>query len=254
MDTIQYVFLFFVSIYGFILGSFYNVVALRIPAGESIVKPRSHCPKCGHTLGPLELIPVLSYIIQKGKCRSCKATISPLYSLYELATGLLFVAAPLILGWTPEVIVAWTLISLCVIVFISDSVYMTIPDKVLLFFLPLFIIERIFIPLTPWWDSILGAVVGFLLLLLIAVISKGGMGGGDIKLYGVLGIALGLKSVLLSFFLAALLGGIYGVVALLLGKAKRGEPIPFGPFIVIGTLIAYFYGDVIFTWYLQFLM
>ena len=129
---------------------------------------------------------------------------------------MLFVAAPLILGWSSELIVAWTLISLCVIVFISDSVYMIIPDKVLLFFLPLLIIERIFIPLTPWWDSILGAVVGFVLLLLIAVISKGGMGGGDIKLYGVLGIALGLKAVLLSFFLAALIGGIYGAIALLL--------------------------------------
>ncbi|WP_071395919.1 prepilin peptidase [Bacillus tuaregi] len=240
-----------ILIYGIILGSFYNVVALRIPAGESIVKPRSHCPKCGHVLGALELIPVLSYILQKGKCRSCKAPISPLYALVELATGLLFVSAPLVMGWTSELFVAWTLISLLVIVFVSDYKYMIIPDKVLLFFLPIFLIERFFIPLAPWWDSLLGAAVGFGLLYLIAVISKGGMGGGDIKLYGVLGLVLGVKMVLLSFFLATLLGALFGGIGLLAGKVERGKPIPFGPFICIGVLLAYFFGENILTWYFQ---
>ena len=240
--------------YGLLLGSFYNVVGLRIPAGESIVKPRSHCPNCGHVLGATELIPVLSYIFQKGKCRGCKAPISPLYALIELTTGLLFVTAPLVLGWTSELFVAWTLISLCVIVFVSDYKYMIIPDKVLLFFLPIFIIERIFIPLSPWWDSLLGAAVGFILLYIIAVISKGGMGGGDIKLYGVLGIVLGVKMVLISFFLATLTGALFGGIGLLLGKVQRGKPIPFGPFICLGVLLAYFWGENILTWYLQLFM
>lgn len=240
-----------ILICGLTLGSFFNVVALRIPAGESIVKPRSHCPTCGHTLGALELIPVLSYVFQGGKCRQCRAGISPLYPIIELATGLLFLFAAWKIGWSPELIVALTLISLCAIVFVSDIVYMIIPDKVLLFFLPLFILERIFIPPQPWWDPLAGGVAGFALLLLIAVVSKGGMGGGDVKLYGVLGIALGLKLVLLSFFLAVFFGAVLGGIGLLMGKVKKGKAIPFGPYICVGVLISYFYGEKILSWYFQ---
>ncbi|MBP2240591.1 leader peptidase (prepilin peptidase)/N-methyltransferase [Cytobacillus eiseniae] len=237
-------------IYGLIFGSFYNVVGLRVPMKESIVKPRSHCPKCNHILGPLELIPVVSYLIQGGKCRRCKAPVSPLYPVMELVTGLLFAAAPLIIGWSYELIIAWTLISLLVIIFVSDFSYMLIPDKVLLVFTGLFLVERIFLPLSPWWDSAAGAAVGFILLLFIAIISKGGMGGGDIKLFAVIGFALGVKLVLLSFFLATLFGALFGLVGMLLGKVKKGKPIPFGPYIAIGTIVAYFFGDVILQWYL----
>ncbi len=240
-----------ILLYGLLLGSFFNVAGLRIPAGESIVKPRSHCPKCGHTLGALELIPVLSYVFQGGKCRQCKAGISPFYPIIELTTGLLFLFAALMMGWTGELVVALTLISLCVIVFVSDYTYMIIPDKVLLFFLPLFIVERIFIPLTPWWDSLLGAAVGFGLLLLIAVVSKGGMGGGDVKLYGVLGIVLGFKFVLLSLFLAVFFGAFFGGIGMLFGKVKKGKAIPFGPYICLAVLITYFYGERILEWYFQ---
>ncbi|MBB6445867.1 leader peptidase (prepilin peptidase)/N-methyltransferase [Bacillus benzoevorans] len=216
------------------------------------MKPRSHCPQCGHTLGALELIPVLSYVFQGGKCRQCKAGISPLYPIMELTTGLLFLFAALMLGWTPELFVALTLISLCIIVFVSDYTYLIIPDKVLLFFLPLFVLERIFIPLSPWWDSLLGAGTGFGLLLLIAVVSKGGMGGGDIKFYGVLGIVLGFKLVLLSFFLAVFFGAFIGGIGMLMGKVKKGKAIPFGPYICFAVLIAYFFGGRILQWYFQF--
>lgn len=247
----MYLFSLILLLFGLLLGSFLNVVALRIPAGESIVKPRSHCPKCGHILGALELVPVLSYVFQGGKCRQCRAGISPLYPINELATGLLFLYAAWKIGWHLELIVALTLISLCAIVFVSDIAYMIIPDKVLLFFLPLFIIERIFIPLEPWWDPLAGGVAGFSLLLLIAVISKGGMGGGDVKLYGVLGIALGLKLVLLSFFLAVFFGAVLGGIGMLVGKVKKGKAIPFGPYICVGVLISYFYGEKILSWYFQ---
>lgn len=244
-----------IAVYSFILGvflgSFYNVVGLRIPAGESIVKPRSHCPNCGHTLGALELIPVLSYVFQGGKCRQCKAGISPLYPIVELVTGLLFLFAALFIGLKPELVAALTLISLCVIVFVSDYTYMIIPDKVLLFFLPLVVLERIFIPLSPWWDSLIGAGTGFGLLLFIALVSKGGMGGGDIKLYGVLGIILGMKLVLLSFFIAVFFGAFLGGIGMLIGRVKKGKAIPFGPYICLGVLVSYFYGDNILDWYFQ---
>lgn len=247
----EVVFVLLIFLYGLLLGSFYNVVGLRIPAGESIVKPRSHCPSCGHILGALELIPVLSYVFQGGKCRQCKAGISPLYPIVELTTGGLFALAAFRVGWTAELIVALTLISLCVIVFVSDYTYMIIPDKVLLFFLPLFAVERIFIPLTPWWDSLLGAAAGFGLLLAIALISKGGMGGGDIKLYGVLGLVLGCKFVLLSFILATFFGAVYGAVGMLLGRIKKGMAIPFGPYICLGVLLSYFFGEAMIDWYIQ---
>ncbi|WP_419881812.1 prepilin peptidase [Peribacillus sp. B-H-3] len=240
-------------ILGAILGSFYNVVGLSVPVKRPFANRRSACPICGRTLTPIELVPVLSYVIQGGRCRGCKSRISPLYPIVEFLTGLLFAASPLLLGWTYEVFVAWTLISLLMIIFVSDIRYMLIPDKILLFFAVVFLFIRIFIPLHPWWDPLLGAVCGFGLLLFIAVISRGGMGGGDIKLFALLGFILGLKLVLLAFIFSTFYGAVIGIAGLMTGVVKRKNPIPFGPFIVFGTLTAYFYGDAILDWYLQFL-
>lgn len=242
-----------VFLYALLLGSFLNVVGLRIPVKQSIIKPRSSCSHCHRTLTLIELIPVLSYVIQGGKCRHCKERLSPLYPIGELLTAILFVLAYLQIGWDFELIIAWTLISLVIIIFISDVVYMLIPDKILLVFTGAFLIERLISPLNPWWDSLLGGAIGFLLLFAIALVSKGGMGGGDIKLYGVLGLALGLKTVLLSFFLATLFGAVIGMIGLWLGIFQKGKPIPFGPYIGLGTLVAYFYGQKIIVWYFSFL-
>jgi leader peptidase (prepilin peptidase) / N-methyltransferase len=236
---------------GLVSGSFYNVVGLRVPLKESIVTPRSACPKCKHTLTPLELIPVLSFLFQRGKCRQCKVSISPLYPFMEFLTGVLFIVVPLTLGWTIEIWVGWTLVSLFIIITVSDIKYMLIPDKILLFFAGIFLLERIFIPLSPWWDSLLGAAIGFTLLLVISIVSKGGMGGGDIKLYALLGFVIGTKLVLMSLFIATLLGALIGMIGIGLGLVERKKPIPFGPFIAVGTLIAYFYGQTIFTAYLN---
>ena len=244
---IIYIYLFLL---GSILGSFYNVVGLRIPQNQSIVKPRSHCSSCGRTLTALDMVPVFSWLFLRGKCRNCGAKVSVIYPVIELATGLLFMLAFYHLGLTKELVVALTFISLLIIIIVSDLTYMIIPDKVLLFFAPIFIIQRIFIPLDPWWDFIVGAVIGFVLLLLIAMISKGGMGGGDIKLFFVIGIVLGLKLTLITLMLAAFLGAIYGVIGMLMGKYKKKQEIPFGPFIAIGALLSYFYGNEIISWYL----
>lgn len=240
-------------LYGTILGSFYNVVGLRVPLKLSIVTPRSSCPKCGHQLRINELIPVLSYLIQLGKCRGCKSRISPIYPTFELLTGLLFMTAPLVIGGSGELVVALTLISLFMIITVSDINYMIIPDKILIWFAGIFLLERIVWPLTPWWDSVLGGVTGFALLLIIALVSKGGMGMGDVKLYAVLGVVLGVKLVLLSFFLSTLYGAVIGVLALLFRILKRRQPIPFVPFIAAGTLTAYYWGSKIINLYIQFL-
>ena len=244
---------FLLILYGVVLGSFFNVVGLRVPLKKSIVTPRSACSFCGHQLKTFELIPVISYFLQGGKCRGCQSRISPIYPIFELLTGVLFMTAPLVIGWSGELVVALTLISMFMIIIVSDIHYMLIPDKILIWFAGIFLLERIFWPLSPWWDSIIGAASGFTLLLIIALVSKGGMGGGDVKLYAVIGFILGFKLVLLSFFLSTLYGAVIGGLALLFKIVKRRQPIPFGPFIVAGTLTAYYWGSELINLYLSFL-
>jgi leader peptidase (prepilin peptidase) / N-methyltransferase len=240
-------------IYGLLLGSFFNVVGLRIPEQKSIVAPRSACPTCEHQLKLYELIPVISYLIQKGKCRGCQSRISPIYPFFELLTSVLFATAPLVIGWSGELVVALTLISMFIIIVVSDIHYMIIPDKILIWFAGIFLLERIVWPLSPWWDSLLGTITGFMLLLIVALVSKGGMGMGDVKLYAVLGFVLGFKLVLLSFFFSTLFGAVIGGLALLFKIVKRKQPIPFGPFIAAGTLTAYYWGSELIDLYIQFL-
>ncbi|EKN64975.1 A24 family peptidase [Schinkia azotoformans] len=246
MTVFLYIYIFIV---GLALGSFFNVVGLRIPNNQSIVKPRSACPSCQKQLTSIQLIPVFSYVLQKGQCKNCNEKISPIYPFMELLTAILFTISPLMVGWSKELIVALTLVSMLIIIVVSDIKYMLIPDKVLLFFAPLFIIERIFIPLDPWWSPILGAALGFGLLLLIAIVSRGGMGGGDIKLFAILGLVLGWKLVLLAFFMSTLFGSIFGIIGLLIKKVERGKPMPFGPYIALGTIVTYFWGEVLINWY-----
>ncbi|MEK3764359.1 prepilin peptidase [Solibacillus sp. FSL K6-4121] len=244
----------FAGIFGLVFGSFYNVVGLRVPKKESIVTPPSHCVNCNRRLRAFELIPVLSWVFLRGKCRTCGVKVSPIYAFTELITGLLFAFATWQLGITWELAVALLFISLLVIINVSDIAYMLIPDKILLFFLPLLIVGRILSPLEPWWDSIVGAVLGFSLLLLIAIISKGGMGGGDIKLFLLIGLVLGTYNTLLTLFIASIIGTIVGIVILKVRRKGRKTPVPFGPSIALATIIVYFYGEQIIDMYLNLLL
>ena len=239
------------GIFGLVLGSFYNVVGLRVPKGESIVNPPSHCTSCGKRLTAFELIPVLSYLIQRGKCKGCGVKVSPIYCFTEIVTALLFALCYVKFGFTAELAVALLFVSLLVIINVSDIAYMLIPNKILLFFLPFLIVSRIVSPLEPWWDSLLGAVIGFSVLLLIAVVSKGGMGGGDIKLFLLIGLVLGTIHTLLTLFLASVVGMIVGSIVLKVRGQGRKTPLPFGPSIAVGALLAYFYGDQLIEWYWQ---
>jgi len=241
----------FAFIFGLVFGSFFNVVGLRVPKKESISTPPSHCTNCQRRLTLLDLIPVLSYIFLRGKCRSCGEKISPIYLLTEIVTGILFAFAVWNLGLTIETAVALLFISLLMIIVVSDFAYMLIPDKVLLFFLPFLIIGRILSPLDLWWDSLLGAVIGFGILYLIAVVSKGGMGGGDIKLFFLIGLVLGTMDTLLTLFLAAFIGMIAGLVVLKVRNQGKKTPVPFGPSIALAAIIVYFYGDAMLDWYIN---
>ncbi|MEK3954133.1 prepilin peptidase [Psychrobacillus sp. FSL K6-1464] len=247
--TIVYAVLFL--LYGLVFGSFFNVVGLRVPKGESIVRPPSHCTVCDRNLTVKDLVPVFSYVFLKGKCRGCGTKIHWMYPVMELATGLLFAFAYYQLGFTLELVVALLFISLLVIITVSDIAYMLIPDKILLFFLIPLIVLRVFEPLSTWWDSIVGAVVGFGVLFLIAIVSKGGMGGGDIKLFFVIGLVLGWVPTLLTLFLASIIGTVIGVISLRRTKQGRKTPIPFGPSIAIAAIIVYFYGESLVDWYVN---
>ncbi|SOB94009.1 type 4 prepilin peptidase 1 [Ureibacillus xyleni] len=243
------VYAIFALLFGLIFGSFFNVVGLRVPKKESIVTPPSHCTSCQRRLTALDLIPVFSYIFLGGKCRSCGAKISPIYLVTELVTGILFGFVVWQLGITIETAVALLFISLLMIIVVSDIAYMLIPDKILLFFLPFLVLGRILSPLDNWWDSLLGAVVGFGILLLIAVISKGGMGGGDIKLFFLIGLVLGTANTLITLFLASVIGMFVGIIVLKVRGQGRKTPVPFGPSIALAAIIAYFYGEAMLNWY-----
>ncbi|OMP67541.1 prepilin peptidase [Domibacillus epiphyticus] len=242
----------FIFTYGLICGSFFNVAGIRIPVGKSVIRPRSACPVCKKTLSLFELIPVISYVLQRGKCRACQTPISPVYVQIEMLTGCLWVAAYWQFGFTKEWIAAITLISLLMIIIVSDFVYMIIPNSILLYFFFVFILEQAVIPVIPWQDAAFGFVSGFLLPLLVAIVSKGGMGAGDIKLFAVIGLSLGFTGFLLSFFFSVLFGTLAGIVGLMRGNVKKGVPFPFGPWIAAGTITSLFIGESFLVWYLSF--
>lgn len=242
---------FYLFILGLILGSFYNVVGLRVPVRESIVHPPSRCSSCETRLKFLDLIPVVSYFISRGKCRHCGTRVSPLYPLGELATGLLFVWMYLTFGISWETLIGLLLVSLSVIITVSDLKYMLIPNRILLFFAPLFLVVRFLYPLESVWLHLWGALVGGGVLLLVVILSRGGMGLGDVKLLLLLGWVLGLYHVIPAFILSCLIGSVVGGVLMLFKIVKPKQPIPFGPFLLIGALISFVYGSTIIEFYLS---
>ncbi|MCA0969928.1 prepilin peptidase [Halobacillus litoralis] len=238
-------------ILGTILGSFYNVVGLRLPKGDLFKESRSHCPNCHHTLQWYELVPIVSFLLQKGRCRNCKKKISSVYPIMEALSGMTFALSFYLFGFQVELVLALLLMSLFHMIVVADFAYMVIPDRLLLFFLPLFIVYRVIDPLDPWWASLIGGAVGLFLTAAIILLSKGGMGGGDMKLFGLIGFVLGWKLLLVTYFLSTLIGAMVSWGLLAAGVIERKKPIPFGPFIVLGASFAFFSGRIIIDWYLQ---
>lgn len=244
-------FVFF--IYGIVFGSFFNVVGLRVPTKSLFSQSRSYCDTCQRTLTWRELIPIWSFIRQRGKCRHCKKIISPLYPIIELATGVLVAYTFYRYGWNQELILGLLLISMIIPLTVSDLVYRRIPNHLLLFFLPFFVVYRIINPLPSFWDSLLGAVVAFTLLFLIIILSKGGMGAGDLKYFTLLGFIFGAFPFLLLFFLSTFYGTISGVFLMMSKKVDRKAAIPFGPYIGLAALTVFYFGEWMIQWYLLFL-
>ena len=234
----------FISIFMFIMGtlfgSFYNVVGYRLPKGESIVFPPSHCPKCNHKLTFFELIPILSYVFQKGKCKKCHQKISLFYPIFETLTGILFVLSYLSYGLSYELIIVLTFISMMIIIVVSDYNYLIIPDSVLIIFGSLLFIEILLInglnaALLALLDGFLAFITMFLLKKLgDFIFKKESMGGGDIKLLFLFGMVLSYPIAILSIFVGSLIGL---PIALLILYKKKDHVIPFGPFLAAGATL-----------------
>ncbi len=233
--------LFFIT--GLIFGSFYNVVGLRLPNGESIIKPGSHCPKCNHKLSWYENIPVLSYIFLKGKCKNCKQKISFIYPAIEILTAILFTANYVIFGLTYECLIGVILSSLVSIIFVSDSKYMIINDSPLIISsLLITIIKIINNGLKEALYSISSGLLIFIIVYLLMLLGnflfkKESLGGGDIKLSFVAGLSLGPALGIFYIVLASFLAFPYAMYISV--KGDEGM-LPFGPFLATSMLLLYF--------------
>jgi len=237
MEILNIIFIFIV---GTIFGSFYNVVGYRTPKGKSIISPPSHCPNCNHKLKALDLIPILSYLIGKGKCRYCNKKISLFYPFFETLTGILFVLTYISFGFNINIIIPITFISMLIIVIISDYKFMIIPDSILLTFSLIIIVEILLIygPIILL-KHLLSAILAFLTMWALKklgdfLFKKESMGGGDIKLLGTFGLVIGYPMAILSIFLASIIALPPSIITL---KDNDDHIIPFGPFLAIAAII-----------------
>lgn len=240
----------FIFILGTVVGSFLNVVIYRLPKGESIVFPGSHCPHCRHRLFWQDLIPVISYITLLGKCRYCKERISKFYPLVEILTGLLFLFVLIFIPYQSLVMLAYYLIMTCIfiIIFFTDLKYGIIPFQVILLgtiatIVNLFITLSLFVFIT----HLFSAIAAFLIFLSLFLATKGrGMGFGDVILVFLMGLFLGFPEIVFALYIAFLTGAVGSLILILVGSKKlRHDTIPFGPFLVLGTFINLFFGDLI---------
>lgn len=242
-----------IIILGLVIGSFLNVCIYRIPEEESIAFPTSHCGKCQHNLSPVDLVPVFSYIFLMGKCKYCNEKISIRYPLIESLNAILYLIVYLKFGLTLMALKYCILVSLLIVIGMIDYDTQFVFTSTTIFG---GIIGIIFIMIQAVFykigiiDSILGGSIGFGIIGLIVLLTKG-MGEGDIEIATVCGLFLGVKGILIGLFLAIILGGIIGIIILSLKLKKAKEKIAFGPCIAIGSLISMLWGTEILNSYLS---
>lgn len=244
-----------VAVFGAVLGSFFNVLIYRIPRNMSILFPRSSCPHCGSTIPWYDNIPVISYILLKGKCRRCRKPISPRYILVEIITSLALCFAFARNGITPPFLVDALFFCLLILITFTDLETYLIPDVYSLGGIVLGLLLSGFNPQVTWVESITGVLIGAGLLLLIAytyskIRGHEGMGGGDIKLLGMIGAFTGWKGVIISLFLSAFSGLVAGLIVMAVKREGLKTAIPYGPFLAIGAVVAYLWQKEIIHAYL----
>jgi leader peptidase (prepilin peptidase)/N-methyltransferase len=251
---------------GTAVGSFLNVCIDRLPAGKSIITPPSHCDRCQHRLGALDLVPVFSYLWLRRRCRYCGAPIPQRPFWVELGTGMLYALSYWYYGLGTELAVILFYSSLFIVIGVIDLEHQLILDKITFPAIAVALVIDIFQPPPgifalnlPWpWPGLLhgviGGLMGFFFMLIIYFLAliiyrKEGLGQGDIKLAAVIGLATGSRLVLLAITAGAIIGGLAGALLLLLSVKKRTELVPFGPFLALATLVTLLWGADILDWY-----
>jgi leader peptidase (prepilin peptidase) / N-methyltransferase len=240
------------AVFGAIIGSFLNVVIWRLPRGESIVSPGSKCPSCGAPVKPYDNIPIVSWFLLGGKCRHCGYPISARYPLVEGLTAVLMALVPIFLGADSDVWLGFAFVLLLVPIAFIDLDHRIIPNKLTLLGAAVGIVLVAVFETDDILEHVIAAVAAFLFLFVAAIAYPAGMGMGDVKLAGVMGIFLG-RNVAPAMLIALLAGTIVGVAIIARKGAQEGRKtaVPFGPFLALGSVIALYVGDDIVDWYLD---
>ena len=246
-----------IFILGLIVGSFSNVCIYRIPRNESIIYPASHCPKCRSKIKPVDNIPLLSFILLKGRCRNCKSKISIQYPVVELITGLIYLIIYLTYALSVQTLIYIILSSALIIIAFIDLNEQIVPDVISLPGIVIGFIISFFVPYISFINSALGVAVGGGIILIIGlggsvIFKKEAMGGGDVKLAAMIGAFLGWRYIIISLFLGFFLGALAGIFLIISKIKSREDVVPFGPFIVLGSLITLLWGEKIINWYIGF--
>jgi leader peptidase (prepilin peptidase) / N-methyltransferase len=235
---------------GLVVGSFLNVCIDRLPRGGSLIEPGSHCEACGRRLTPFELVPVLSYLFLKGRCRTCGARISLRVPLVELLTGAAYALVVLRFGWTAGAALAAVYTSFLIVIAFIDLEHHRILNVLTYPAIAIALVAAIAVPWMPTLTMLLGGALGGGALLALALVSPRAMGFGDVKLGAFLGLVLGYPLVLVGLFLAFVLGGAISAVLLVARRVQRGQAVAFGPYLSLGGAVALLYGDSLLVWWL----
>lgn len=241
----------FIFIFGIVIGSFLNVCILRIPKHETIVTERSHCMSCGYQLSWYDMVPVFSWLFLGGKCRKCKAPISPQYPIVEALNGVLYVLIFLVENFSLEAVLYCLLASALLVLSVIDWRTYEIPVGINIFILILGIL-RVITDYRNWRNYLIGFLCVSIFLYLLFLISKGrAIGGGDIKLMAAAGLLLGWKLIILAFLLGCILGAIIHLIRMRVSKADH--VLAMGPYLSVGIFIAALWGNQWIGWYLSLL-
>ncbi|MEN6467593.1 MAG: prepilin peptidase [Smithella sp.] len=239
----------FAFISGAAIGSFLNVCIFRIPAEESIIRPASRCPSCLHPIRFYDNIPIISFLLLRARCRDCGAKISWRYPLVELITGLLALLLFIKFGLTLDFLVYFVFTAVLIIISFIDLDHQIIPDILSLPGIPIFFLLAVFVVKLPWMEAAIGLLIGGGVLFAIAFVyefitKREGMGGGDIKLLGMIGGFLGWKSLIFILLVSSVLGAVIGIAVMVIKKQDMKYAVPFGPFLSAAAVAYIFWGDV----------